>query len=643
MRLFLDLETYSTTPISAGTHRYAETAEILLLAYAVDDSPAVVCEHPSAAEMQALVDQAEEVVIHNSAFDRTVLRHCCGVALPVERVTDTMVLALMHSLPGSLDLLCGILRVDQEKAKDKDGKRLIRLFCQPQPAKHKIQRASSGTHPEEWARFVDYARLDVEAMREIYRRLPRWNYTEAERQLWILDQTINDRGVAIDLELVQSARRAVAETQASLAEQLQVLTDGALMSATQRDALLTYIYDTYDVRLDDLQGSTVDQMIADPDTPEGLRTLLRLRSAAATTSVAKYAALHRATSSDGRLRGTLQFCGAARTGRWAGRLFQPQNLPRPSLSQPEIDTAIAAIKAEVEDLLVPDVMQAASGALRGCIIASPKRKLVVADLSNIEGRVLAWLGKEQWKIDAFEAYDRGDGPDLYKLAYAKSFGKRPEDVTKDERQIGKVQELACGYQGGLGAFNTMSSAYGLSFEDERVREIVRAWRQAHTQTVSLWYEAEELAILATGSPGRTFRTAAGRLAFRRDKAWLRMILPSGRSLCYPSPKVEDGKLSYMGIDQYTRKWDRLPTYGGKLIENACQAVARDVLAHGMLAAEAAGYEIVLSVHDEIIAETPDTELYTVNALAAIMATPPAWAEDMPLAAAGFEAARYRKD
>ena len=642
MRLFLDLETYSSTPISAGTHRYAEQAEILLLAYAVDDSPAVVCEHPAPAEMQALVDQAEEIVIHNSAFDRTVLRHQ-GVALPVDRVTDTMVLALMHSLPGSLDTLCQILRVDQDKAKAKDGKKLIRLFCQPQPARNKLSRASSATHPDEWRQFCEYARLDVEAMREIYRRLPRWNYTEEERQLWILDQRINDRGVAIDLDLVQSARRAVAETQASLAEQLQRLTDGALMSANQRDAVLTYIYDTYDVRLDDLQGSTVDQLIADPDTPEGLRTLLRLRSAAATTSVAKYDALHRSTSSDGRLRGTLQFCGAARTGRWAGRLFQPQNLPRPSLRQPEIDGAIAAIKAEVEDLLVPDVMQAASGALRGCIIAPPGRKLVVADLSNIEGRVLAWLARETWKIEAFEAYDRGAGPDLYKLAYAKSFGKRPEDVTKDERQIGKVQELACGYQGGLGAFSTMSSAYGLSFEDDRVKEIVRAWRQAHTQTVSLWYEAEEMAILATGAPGRTYYTNAGRIGFRRDKGWLRMILPSGRSLCYPSPKVEDGKLSYMGIDQYTRKWDRLPTYGGKLIENATQAAARDVLARGMLAADAAGYEIVLSVHDEIIAETPDTDEYTVDQLAAIMATPPTWADGLPLAAAGFEAARYRKD
>lgn len=289
------------------------------------------------------------------------------------------------------------------------------------------------------------------------------------------------------------------------------------------------------------------------------------------------------------------------------------------------------------------VMSRLADSIRGCIIAPPGRKLVVADLSNIEGRVLAWLAKEQWKIQAFEAYDRGAGPDLYKLAYAKSFGKPAENVTKDERQIGKVQELACGYQGGLGAFNTMSSAYGLTFSDDRVNEIVRAWRHAHAKTVSLWYEAEELAILATSSPGETFGVASGRLSFTRSKGWLRMLLPSGRSLCYPSPKVEDGKLSYMGIDQYTRKWDRLPTYGGKLIENATQAAARDVLARGMLAADAAGYEIVLSVHDEIIAETPDTDAYSVDKLAAIMATPPAWADGLPLAAAGFEAARYRKD
>jgi DNA polymerase len=648
MRLYLDLETYNATPISAGTHRYAETAEILMVAYAVDDGDAVVHDHPSAADIQVLVDAADEVIIHNSAFDRTVLRHC-GVDLPADKVTDTMALALMHSLPGSLDQLCSIFRLGEDKAKDKDGKRLIRLFCQPQSGKGKdlfgnrFDRATSGTHPDDWAKFRDYARLDVEAMREVYKKLPRWNCTDTERRVWLLDQQINDAGVAIDGVLVEEAQRAVGEAQERLAQAVQQLTDGRVSAATQRDALLSYIYDTYDVQLDDLTGATVDQLLADPETPPSLRQLLRLRSSAATTSVAKYAALSRATSSDGRLRGTLQYCGASRTGRWAGRLFQPQNLPRSALKPEQVEIAIGALKAGAETLILDDVMSSASSAIRGCIVASPGHKLVVADLSNIEGRVLAWLADEEWKIEAFREFDLGRGPDLYKQAYGRAYGKDPTAVTKDERQIGKVMELACGYQGGHNAFATMGAIYGLTFEEEKARELVAAWRKAHRRTVALWYGMEEAAILACGEVGLVIPVPGSRISVVREKAWLRVMLPSGRSLCYPSPKIDDGKLTFMGINQYTRKWERLETYGGKLVENLTQAVARDVLAEGMLQAQDDGYRIVLTVHDEIICDVPVGDRHTVNGLAGHMATPPSWADGLPLAAAGFEAVRYRKD
>jgi DNA polymerase len=648
MRLFLDLETYNrSVSISAGTHKYAETAEILLCAYALGDGDAVVHEYPAAADIQRLVDAADEVVIHNSAFDRTVLRHA-GVHLPAEKVTDTMVLALMHALPGGLDQLCDILKVAKDKAKDKEGKKLIRLFCQPQSGKGSslfgpLDRATAGTHPDEWARFVNYARLDVEAMREIYKKLPRRNVTDTERQVWLLDQSINDRGVAIDTGLVRAAQRAVDEAQDRLAKAVQRLTDGRVTAATQRDALLSYIFDTYDVRLDDLTGATVDQLLADPETPGELRQLLRLRAAAATTSTAKYTALARSTSSDGRLRGGLQYCGASRTGRWAGRLFQPQNLPRAALDAEQVEIAIEAMRAGAETLLLDDVMAAASSALRGCIVAAPGHRLIVADLSNIEGRVLAWLADEDWKIEAFREFDLGRGPDLYKLAYARAFAKDPGDVSKDERQIGKVMELACGYQGGHNAFNTMGAIYGLTFEEAKAKELVQAWRKAHRRTVALWYGLEEAVILAVAAPGKEIPLPGGKLSVVRHKAWLQINLPGGRALCYPSPRVVDGKISYMGIDQYTRKWDRLETYGGKLVENVTQAVARDVLAEGMLAAEADGYRIVLTVHDEIISEVPMGDRYSVDGLADHMATPPEWAAGLPLAAAGFSALRYRKD
>lgn len=327
------------------------------------------------------------------------------------------------------------------------------------------------------------------------------------------------------------------------------------------------------------------------------------------------------------------------------------------------------------------VMELCASAIRGCIVAPPGRKLVVADLANIEGRVLAWLAGEEWKLQAFRDFDAGHGPDLYKLAYARSFGVAPDAVTKDQRQIGKVQELALGYEGGVGAFLTFAAAYGIDLEAMGEQAIAgipprileeargalewtkaskrptfglsdrawlvcdsfkRAWRYGHPAIASFWKDLQEAAVLAVLRPGTTF--GCRKLKLRRDGAWLRIRLPSGRSLCYPAPRVDDaGKLSYTGTNQYTRKWSRLLTYGGKLAENATQAVARDVLARSMPAVEAAGYKIVLSEHDEILTEVPDRDAFSVGQLAALMSAAPPWAEGLPLAAAGFEAYRYRKD
>jgi DNA polymerase len=266
---------------------------------------------------------------------------------------------------------------------------------------------------------------------------------------------------------------------------------------------------------------------------------------------------------------------------------------------------------------------------------------VIADLSNIEGRMLAFLADEEWKLDAFRDFDKGVGHDIYKLAYAKSFDIKPEDVTKDQRQLGKVQELALGYQGGLGAFSTMAALYGVDLPEATISALVAAWRKAHPKTKNLWYNCESAAREAVRDPGKNHK--AGKLVFRADDGWLRMMLPSERYLCYPNAEIIDGKLTYEGVNQYTRKWERLETYGGKLVENATQAASRDILAFGMKAAEREGYEIVLHVHDELICETPDTELFAVDKLAQMMSSGPLWAVGLPLAAAGFETARYRKD
>lgn len=762
-KLWIDTETFSPVPIKAGVHRYAEEVEVMLFAWALDDGPVQVWDVTSGEAMPAglqaaLDDDNDEIEVwaHNSHFDRTAIRSdrrkqlgaAQLAARQLHRWRDTMVQAYAHSLPGSLDMLCQVLGVAQDKAKDKEGKALVRMFCMPDT---KGNRNTRETHPEQWAKFITYAGQDIVAMRECHRIMPKWNYPNnaSEVALWHLDQRINDRGMCIDTRLAESAVRAVTQAQAKLARQTVEMTGGQVQAATQRDALLAHVLEAYGVALPNLQASTLERRIADPDLPESLRELLAVRLQASTTSTAKYNVLIRSTSSDGRLRGTKQFNGAGRTGRWAGRLFQPDNLPRPTMKDAAIELGIEALKADAADLVFDNVMSLTSNTIRGCIIAPPGKKLVVADLSNIEGRGQAWLAGEQWKLQAFRDFDAGTGHDLYALAYAKSFGVTPEEVMTNKktgdgsmRQIGKVQELALGYEGGVGAFVTFAAVYGIDLEDlptkvlpaaddELVAEardfltwlvaqkgqtfglsddafvacdvLKRAWRRAHPAISDLWADLAFAARCAIESPGATYNLAEPELqalsaqangrkrsgAFhrrapiklRRDGNWLRIVLPSGRVLCYPSPRVEEvnGKdtVTYMGIDQYTRKWSRLKTYGGKLFENICQAVARDVMGHNMAAIEAVrpvatwqpvmgtfrdeetgelfespigargldanGYEIVLTVHDEVITEAPDSGEFNAEHLASLLAANPPWAPDMPLAAAGFETTRYRKD
>lgn len=684
--LYLDLETYCETPIKNGTHAYAENAEVMIFAWALGDGAVQVedlTQNPISKELSDLLnDQNIKIIAHNSGFDRTVLRHAMPqFDLKIERWEDTMVQALSHSLPGALGSLCEIFQIEQDKAKDKAGKQLIQLFCKPRPKNSKDRRATSETHPEKWAEFVAYAKNDILAMREIRKKMPKWNYRGAELALWHLDQKINDRGVCIDTELVSCAIEAVDQAQVQLAKQTKAMTDGEVEAATQRDAMLKHILNAHGVSLPDMQKATLERRLNDDSLPLAVRELIAIRLQASTTSTAKYKALNLGTNTDGRLRGTLQFNGASRTGRWAGRLFQPQNLPRPELDQDTIDQGIEALKIGCADIFFDNVMQLTSSAIRGCIHASEGKKLVVADLSNIEGRALAWLAGEEWKNQAFRDFDNGKGHDLYKLAYAKSFSVPPESVDKEQRQIGKVQELALGYEGGVGAFLTFANVYGLdldvmaeqaisSIDTSIVNEAIRAyewhkkerrntfnlkrdtwlvcdsfkrsWRYAHPNISAWWSEIKEAATNALMNPGKGYKCR--KVALIKQGSWLLIKLPSGRFLCYPGAALEsDGRISYLGNNQYTRKWERLYTYGGKLVENITQAFARDVLGHNMPIIESANYQTVLTVHDEVITETLDSPEFNHEHLSELLATNPEWAIDLPLAAAGFESYRYKKD
>lgn len=691
--LYCDLETFCETPIAYGTHKYAEKAEVLLWGYAINNAPAkvwdITIEKTMPADLKAALDDVYAgkgfTVWHNGMmFDTIVLRHALGVDIPVERIVDTMVMAYQHGLPGALATLSEVLRLPQDKAKDKDGKRLVQLFCKPLGANRKLDRADRTTHPQDWAHFVDYCRLDVEAEREVFRRLPKYNINPHEHAIQIVDARINRRGMQMDIDLAKAAVRLSGDIKEHLDRRTSRATGGAVEAATQRDKLIAFIKETYGWDIPTMTKNELEKRVADPEVSEPVRELLALRMLSTRTSTKKFESIINCSNSyDGRLRGTIQFRGAARTGRFAGRLYQPQNLPRPSMSNDEIELAIDLAKDG--DALIKtyeDPGTVLSQCLRGEIVAPEGKKLVVADYSNVEGRVLAWLAGESWKLKAFAEFDAGHGHDLYKLTYGRTFNVKPEDVTKSQRQMGKVLELAMGYQGGAGAFVTFARGYGIDLDvmAKIVRETIdptiwaeaadsydyfrekgathglaketfiacdavkRAWRRANAQIANFWKLMDE-GLKEALTSDRVVKVGAHLQLMRRDN-YLLMRLPSGRYLCYPSPRLpeaNDCTFNFMGVEQFSRKWTRIRTYAGKCVENATQAAACDLLCESLLRLERDGFEPVLTVHDEVIAEAPDTKEFSLEKMAKLMTTLPAWAKGLPLAAAGFETYRYRKD
>lgn len=654
MILYLDFETRCRVPIAHGTHVYAASAEVIMTQYAIDDGEVVVTDGLDPV-LEMLIDMADIVVTcTKDAFDRLVALYQ-GIVIPVEKNHDVAIQALSHGLPAGLDKLCSIFQLPADLSKDKAGKALIRLFCIPRKDGN---WATKFTHPVEWQRFRDYGGSDIKSMRELYKRIPKKNYpSPREHALWCLDQRMNDRGMAVDLDLAHAAIETVAVAKKIMDKRTQEMTDDELRSTTQRDQLLQLVLDEYGVDLPDMQKSTLERRLADPDLPDGARELLALRLQTSTTSNAKYNTLLKAVSADGRLRGSVQFSGAARTKRWSGKIFQPQNLPRPDpefAEEAAYEMAVAAVLGGYAHLIYDNPIKVCSNVVRGAIVAAPGHKLVISDLAQVEARVLPWLAGEQWKLDAFSAYDRGEAPDNYVMAYSRGFNVPVEQVTKPQRQIGKTSELACGYGGAYGAWASMAATLRIEIPvRHEVDAIVRAWRQAHPMLcdwdTGLWAQLDQAARLAIAKPGQTF-CAGEHIRFERWRSWLRMELPSGGFLNYADPAIiEDprfpGKdtVSYMGVNNYTRRWERLTTYGGKFSADATQATAREIMAGNLLTMERAGYLPVLLVHDEAVTETPDTDDYTAVELNSMLARVPDWAPGLPLAAGGFETKRYRKD
>jgi DNA polymerase len=678
--LWLDLETKSTVNLpKEGVYRYAQNCNILLNSWAMNDDKVVTEDHLTVGFLKAF-QAADRIVAHNAEFDRTVLEpKLAGVGQDVrfDFWYCTMSQARRHGLPGGLDKLCDILGVPADKAKLKDGRALLMLFCKPTK---EGKWNTKETHPKEWARFVEYGNIDVEAMREVHRRCPKWN-DEYEQAIWLVDQRINQRGFQVDTDFASKAIDLLAEEKDAVDEEVSNATDGDVSSARRVDTLLGYILAHYGVDLPDMQAATLERRIADPELPDPVRELLVLRQQSAKTSTSKYATFLRCVSKDGRLRGALTYSGAMRTKRWAGNRVQPHNMPRPSVGglrgkalKNEIARGIDAVKAGVYDLVgTYPLSEVMASAVRGCIVARKGFSLTISDYSNIEGRGLAWLAGEGTKLGAFYDYDEGTGPDLYKLAYARAFGCSVDSVDDKQRQVGKVMELMLGYGGGVGAFVTGAATYRVDLDDlvdtawpgvpDDVKDetagmwqwavvkkktyglpemtfrtcdaLKRMWRRAHPSIAQFWMDLEDGVRQAM----HTSPVKVGLLTIDKVGAWLRIKLPSGSYISYPGIRVEDGKISYMGQNQYTRTWTRLSTYGGKIAENVTQALCRDLLAEAMLNCQEDSLHVVLHVHDELVVENREG---VQDALADAMRNVE-WADGLPLAVATFTTDRYHKD
>lgn len=682
LQLWFDSETWSSVPIRRGTDVYLDNAKCTVGSFAFNESPVMVWDRMRGEQMppnlkDALLDPRYTIFCHNVFFDRAVLRKCLGLDIPIGRFHCTYAQALAHGLPGALGSLCDVLGVPAEHAKDHDGMRLIRLFCGPKPCE-------PDRYPEDWEKFLDYAGKDIDAMRECYRRMPNWNYKGDEKHLWEQDQEINNRGFAIDLQFARRAVETLQNNKEAMADATLQATGGVVTAATQRDKMLMYICEVEGCFLPDLKAATIDAALEDESLEESTKHLLRLRRESSKSSTSKYKRLLDSVGAEGRLRGTLQYSGASRTARWAGRIFQPQNLPRPTMlvddkdgSDPncEIRTCIELIR-DGRPMLVrifASIAEACSNGIRGLIVAKPDHKLVVADYSAIEGRVLAWVAGEDWKVKAFR-----EGQDLYKLIYSKAFGIPLKDVAKHQRQMGKVMELALGYAGGVGAFVNMATAYSMDLDkmaenviaDEKTTALAtKAWeyalersiktgrdetfglamktyiacdilkimyRRANPAIAKFWYMLEAAARNVITNKKHE---QVGPIMFdcSTDGNWMRIKLPSGRYLCYAKPRLHnDGSISYMSWRN--KKWSRTKTYGGKFAENIVQAISRDLLGWALLNTR----NVVLHIHDEIIVEVPKNGGYGLAELVKAMTKNPPWARGLPLNAEGFEGERYEK-
>lgn len=643
----VDIETHSSTDLAkSGVFRYceAEDFEILLFGYSVDGGAVQVVDLARGKKIpkeivEALTDTSVVKWAFNAAFERICLSRFLG--LPTGTYLDpsswrcTMVWSAYLGLPLSLMGVGAVLGL--EKQKIADGKDLIRYFCipcNPTIANRGRRRNHPYDAPDKWFLFVEYNKRDVEVEMAIHQRLARFPVPDAVWDEYHLDQRINDRGVMVDGELVRSAIEMDSLSRQELVFRMKHLTD--LENPNSVSQVKTWLADN-GLEVESLGKKEVKAALK--DAPRQIQQVLELRLQLAKSSVRKYQAMENAVCSDGRARGMFQFYGANRTGRWAGRLVQMQNLPQNHLE--DLGTARSLVGSgdyEAVKMLYGDVPDTLSQLVRTAFIPRKGYRFIVSDFSAIEARVLSWLAGESWRMEVF-----ANNGDIYCASASQMFKVPVEKHGRNAhlRQKGKIAELALGYGGSVGALKAMG-ALEMSLKEEELKPLVDAWRQSNPNIVKFWWDVDEAAKQAVGN--KTTTCTHG-IRFSYESGFLFITLSSGRRLAYVKPRIGTNMfgsdcVTYEGVGA-TKKWERIDTYGPKLVENCTQAISRDLLCHAMQRLEAAGCRIVMHIHDEVVIEAP--KAMQVDEVGRIMSIVPLWAEGLILDAAGYETEFYMKD
>lgn len=641
--LEMDIETFSDVDlIKCGVYAYADSPafEVLLFAYSFDGGETRVIDLAQGEELpgevaEAVFDGSVVKTAFNANFERTCLSKYFGRYLPPESWHCSAVQAAVLALPRSLEDVGAVLGLDERKMKE--GKELIRYFCVPcKPTKaNGGRRRNLPCHaPEKWELFKAYCMRDVDVEKAIRKKLYKFPIPEGEMELYRLDQRINDRGVPVDMGLVRQAVKCERLHKEVVTKRAYELT--GLENPNSVAQLKGWLGEN-GVEAESLSKKAVADMIEESDGE--VEELLRLRLLMAKTSVKKYEAMERSVCSDGRVHGLLQFYGANRTGRWAGRLVQVQNLPQNHIEDLGLARRLVG-EGRFEDVEMfydstPNVL---SELIRTAFVPEPGCRFVVADFSAIEARVLAWLAGERWRLEVFSSHGK-----IYEASASAMFHVPIEEVTKGStlRQKGKIAELGLGYGGAAGALISMG-ALDMGLSEDDLPSLVAAWRRANPHITQFWWDVDKAAVEAVT---KRVGTRAGRIGFEYRSGILFVMLPSGRKLAYVKPRLAVNKfgregLTYEGISE-NKKWGRIETYGPKLVENIVQGTARDLLAEAMLRVERKGYPIVMHCHDEIIAEVPEG-MGSVEEMCEVMAVRPSWAEGLPLWADGYECPFYQK-